>query len=347
MTIDLIVSTYKPDKIYLELIDKMLGQTVTINKVIVMNVEQKFYDRLMYSSKLSDIYKGLEVHHIAKRESDLGKNRNVGVSYSDADYVLMMNQDAVPAGAEVVEKLLKVLESDEKIAVAYARQVVPESMPEYFKYEMRYYYPEDSSVRSSKDLETMRWGAYVNSNVCALYRRKTFDELGGFLNHVIANEDILYGYKVISEGYKIAYVADAVVVNHKFYETDEWEKAAFDKAVSFAKHPEVFGVNEMKDEFKKLEKMISNHLKRNGYRSDYLTFRRISRLEKRGLARGLKYKKLASIDFPKYSLCPEYWRMDEILRDRSAVDVRSGYGRSAAELEMMQKPPVRQHKFDE
>lgn len=346
MTIDLIIPVYKPDKYFLEMIEGMTKQSVGINRIIVINTEQKYFDRLVYSTKLLDEHKSLEIRHISKKEYDCGKTRNSGVKLSDADFFIMMSPKAVPVGKEVISKLAKAFE-DESVAVAFARPVAVDSASEAEKYVRRYYFPEDSAVHSSKDVDSLGWTAYMNTNICAMYRRTVFDELDGFLNHVIANEDIIYAAKAVNAGYKISYVADAVVVYTDSPDEKESMKQAFDFGVSVVKNPEVFDPDVIKETAKRLDKLILNHLRRNGFRSEVFEYRRLSAARKKGFGKGIKYKKLTDFDIQKYTGNPEYWRMDEILRDRKSIDSHAGYGRSEAEREMISTPPVRKNKNTE
>lgn len=347
MTIDLIIPVYQPDKRFLEMVDIMTSQTLPINKIIIMNVEQKYFDRLVYSTKFMDQHRNLEVRHSSKKEFDHGKIRNAGVKLSDADYFIIMNQNTLPSGHEVVQKLYDAMKKDPTVAVSFARHISMESSHEYEKFVRRFYYPEDSSVHGLKDADTLGWRAFMNSNICAMYDRKIFEELGGFLNHVIANEDILFASKALHEGYKVAYVADAVTLMTEDFSEKEQEKLAFDTAVSMMKHPETFNIEEVKDEHKKVDKLVLNHLRRNGHRSEVIEYKRLARAKKRGFARGLKYKKISLYDTPRFSANPEYWRFDEILRDRNSIDVHSGYGRSEEEMNMLKNPPVRAKKREE
>lgn len=339
MTIDLILPIYKPEKNFLTLVDEMASQSLPINRIIIVNTEQKFFDRLIYATKFLDKHKNVEIRHISKREFDHGKTRNAAVKLSNADYFIMMSQNSMPVGKEIVQKLLKAFESDESVAVSYARQVAVESAHEYEKYVRRFYFPEDSVVRSLKDVDTIGWSAYMCSDSCAMYKRSVFDELGGFMNHVIINEDIFFASKAINSGYKVAYVADAVCVYTGENDEKESAKKAFDLAVSVVKHPEIFNANDFKVSLKKMEKMIINHLKR-GHRGEIMSFRRLACAKRRGFKKGLKYAKFPRTDIGRFSNNPEYWRADEILRDRNAVDVHAGYGRSAEELKMLSDSPV-------
>jgi len=341
MTVDLIIPVYKPDNSFFTLLDQMLGQNVPLNKIIIMNVEQKFFDRLMYSSKLSGEQKHLEIHHISKREFDHGKTRNQAAKLSDADYIMFMDQYSMPINYDLISNLLKPFEKDENIAVSYARQVPREASPEYVKFIMRYFFSPDSKVKSIKDLENMGWSTYMCSNSCAIYRRSVFEKLGGFLNHAVMGEDVLFASKAINEGYKISYTADAVVVNDYSGYEKECEKKFFDVAVSMAKHPETYDVQGVKTEFRKLEKLTINYLKHSGNRGELLEFRHLGKLAKKGLKKGLSYKKYTYSERARMSANPDYWRIDELLRDRSGVDARSGYGRSDEEIKMLSKPPVK------
>lgn len=340
MKIDLIIPVYKPEKSFLDMVDEMAAQSLPLNRIIIINTEQKYFDRLIYTSRFLDKHKNLDIHHISKREFDYGKTRNNAVKLSDADYFIMMTQDAMPVGKEIISKLLKPFENDPLMAVTYARQVSVESAHEFEKFIRKTYFPENSEIHSDKDSAISKKQLYMNSNVCAMYRRDLFVQLGGFLNHVIMGEDVLFASKVINEGYKVGYVADAVIVHTREADEKLYLHKAFDFGVSVAKHPEVYDAFEEKEEMKQLEKRIMAHLRRNGTSSETLLFSRLSRAKRKGFAKGLKYKRLSRNDIMKYSANSEYWRMDEILRDRKSVDVHSGYGRSAAEVEMVSTPPV-------
>ncbi|MCR5279655.1 MAG: glycosyltransferase family 2 protein, partial [Lachnospiraceae bacterium] len=94
MTVDLIISTYKPDDGFVRLVDAMAAQTVAPGKIIIINKEEKYFDRLLFNGRFMDNHKNIEVHHISTNEFDCGKSLNQAIKYSEADYVLLMKQDA-------------------------------------------------------------------------------------------------------------------------------------------------------------------------------------------------------------------------------------------------------------
>ncbi|MDE6607696.1 MAG: glycosyltransferase family 2 protein, partial [Lachnospiraceae bacterium] len=77
--IDVVVPTYKPDQKFLTLIERLEGQTVKPDRIIVMNTEQKYYARVSYGSHFQDKYKNVEVCHISNREFDLGSTRHMAM----------------------------------------------------------------------------------------------------------------------------------------------------------------------------------------------------------------------------------------------------------------------------
>ena len=199
---DIIIPVYKPDNTFLELIRKLEQQSVSVNRIIVMNTEQKYFDRLIYGTSFQKDHHNVLVRHLSRREFDHGRTRNRGVQYSDAEYFIMMTQDAVPADAHLIEELLGQLRR-EKVAVAYARQIAPEGSSEIEKYTRSFNYPEQSMIKTQADLERLGLKTFFCSNVCAAYSRRIFDELGGFVKHTIFNEDMIYAARAVEAGRRV------------------------------------------------------------------------------------------------------------------------------------------------
>ena len=117
-TIDVIIPTYHPGNEFSKLIDRLMKQTCPIHQIIIMNTEEAFWD-----SKWNEDYPFLEVHHIQKSEFDHGGTRKKAAEISEADIMIFMTQDALPADRNLVQNLTDALLADEQIGAAYARQV--------------------------------------------------------------------------------------------------------------------------------------------------------------------------------------------------------------------------------
>lgn len=262
-TVDIIIPVYKPDQKFLALIERLESQSVPVNRIIIMNTEQKYFDRLFYGVSYQKKYDNIIVKHLSKREFDHGKTRNRGVQQSKADYFIMMTQDAVPVDEYMVEELLKGLQHD-KAAVAYARQLAGEDSREAEKYTRDFNYPEQACVKTRDDLDRLGIKTFFCSNVCAAYDRKTFDALGGFAGHTIFNEDMIYAAKAVEAGYGIAYTPSARVVHSHNYNCREQFHRNFDLGVSQAQHPEVFAAYPSESEGIRLVKQTIRHLRAKG-----------------------------------------------------------------------------------
>lgn len=263
--VDIIIPVYKPDSKFLALIDMLERQSVPVSKIIVMNTEQKYFDRLTYGTPFQKNHHDIIVKHLSKREFDHGKTRNRGVQYSDTDYFVMMTQDAAPVDEYVLERLLEQLEK-KGVAVAYARQLASEGSREIEKYTRNFNYPEQSVIKSKADLDVLGIKTFFCSNVCAAYNRKIFDELGGFVKHTIFNEDMIYAARAVEAGYSIAYAAEAKVFHSHNYTNMEQFHRNFDLGVSQADHPEVFAAYPSESEGVRYVRQIIGHLRQCGKR---------------------------------------------------------------------------------
>lgn len=262
--IDIIIPVYKPDTMFLTLIERLERQNIAIGQIIVMNTEQKYFDRLLYGTSFQKEHRNLVVKHLSKREFDHGKTRNIAVQHSDADYFIMMTQDAVPADEHLVEELIRQVRQD-KVAVAYARQLAAETSSEIEKYARNFNYPDQEAVKTREDLGRLGIKTFFCSNVCAAYDRKIFDELGGFVKHTIFNEDMIYAAKAVEAGYGIAYAAKAKVFHSHDYTNMEQFHRNFDLGVSQAEHPEVFEAYSSESEGIRFVLQLVRHLREKGH----------------------------------------------------------------------------------
>ncbi len=264
MEIDVIIPLYKPDKTLFALIEMLNRQTVPVNRIILMNTEQKYFEQLMYGVRLKERYRNVEVVHLSQREFDHGGTRRQAVSKSKADVVVLMTQDAMPKDEMLLEKLTQHLtnEADNKIAAAYGRQLAKENSGVLERFSRMFNYPEQSRIKTQKDLPALGIKTYFCSNVCAAYRRDIYNELGGFVKHTIFNEDMIFAAGAIKAGYAISYEAEAQVYHSHDYTNSQQFKRNFDLGVSQAQFPEIFKDVPSESEGKKLVKEVTAHLRK-------------------------------------------------------------------------------------
>ncbi|MBQ9062362.1 MAG: glycosyltransferase family 2 protein [Eubacterium sp.] len=251
LKIDVLIPTHQPGRIFSELLKRLDAQSLRPAHVRVINTEEAYWDPQFEAD-----YPGLLVEHITKEEFDHGWTRHKMALASDADLLLYMTQDALPADRRLLEHLAEQFldgntaargsaedtAGDEplRIAAAYARQLPRLDCSTLEKYTRAFNYSRESRIKTKNDLTTLGIKTFFCSNVCAMYDREIYLELGGFPYHTIFNEDMIFARGLIDAGYGIAYAADARVVHSHNYTGKQQFHRNFDLAVSQAQYPEVF-----------------------------------------------------------------------------------------------------------
>ncbi len=309
-TVDVIIPVYKPGKTLKHLLKRLGEQTYPVRRIIVMNTDQSYWKEDDYTW-----ISNLEVHHVTKAEFDHGNTRNSGAGYSEADIMVFMTDDAVPADRHLVSALVKGLDQTgrqgEMVAMAYARQLPNPDCALAEQYTRSFNYPEQSRVKIKADLPELGIKTFFASNVCCAYDRKVFLEAGGFIKRTIFNEDMIYGGNAIRQrGQAIAYVADAKVYHSHNYGCIAQFKRNFDLAVSQADHPEVFeGIRSEREGIRLVKKtcmwlveqkktwLVPGVIVKSGFK--YM-----------GYLMGKRYKKLPDWLILTCTMNPMYWKSE-------------------------------------
>ena len=305
--VDIIIPVYRPTKRLFLLLDKLLEQTVPVNRIFLINTEQKYFDALIAGTNFWQKYKKVTVKHIAKREFDHGYTRRRAVKETESPYFVMMTDDAIPADSFLLERLLTPL-WEKKAQVSYARQLPTEDCGVIERYTREFNYPGQSCIKSVRDLETLGIKTFFASNVCAAYERVAYEKAGGFVKKTIFNEDMILARRLIDEGGRIAYVAEAQVVHSHNYSGIEQLKRNFDLGVSHAQFPEIFEGVKTESEGIRLVKKTCGYLFSIG--KPWLIVKLIwqSGCKYIGYFLGKRYQKLPASLVIRCSMNRDYWK---------------------------------------
>ncbi len=304
--VDVVIPVYRPDKKFDALIERLGTQIVPVGHIFLMQTlcgDEKLDNEL--TQKLLGL-PGAVVTTLPRTAFDHGGTRNKGASLSDAEFLLFMTQDAVPSDDKLIENLMKAME-DETVASAYARQLAGDDSDEIEEFSREFNYPEESRVKSKEDLEELGIKAFFCSNVCALYRHRAYDEIGGFVRHTIFNEDSIMAANTIDAGYKIAYVAEATVVHSHRYTYRQQFSRNFDLAVSQQQYSKIFSRVSSESEGIRLVKDTMLHLIKNDqwYMIPDLVCR--SGFKYAGYLCGKNYRRLPRDVVKMMSMNKSYW----------------------------------------
>lgn len=308
-SIDIIIPVYKPDNKFLLLIERLTKQTVKPRHILLLHTiepdapeDGRIKDALNFTSSACPI----ACIDIQKKEFDHGGTRNYGASLSQADIIMFMTQDAVPADRYLIKNMTEPFDSPQ-IAAAYARQLPNQKAGIIEQYTRKFNYPEESREKSLKDLSELGIKTYFCSNVCAAYRRSVYQELGGFVTKTIFNEDMIMAAGIIQAGHSIMYAADARVVHSHEYSYREQFKRNFDLAVSQRQHRDIFENMKSETEGIRLVTDTLDYLVRN---KQYLMIPDLflqSAFKYLGYKAGSHYKSFSKEWVRRLSMNPSYW----------------------------------------
>ena len=304
-TADVLIPVYHPGKELDQLLTLLEEQDYPIGRIILMNTEEAYFP-----GGLLKTHPKAEVHHVTKAEFDHGGTRDKGLRMSEADVVICMTQDAVPADSHMAGALVRAFD-DPEVWAAYGRQLPKENCREVEKYTRSFNYPEQSRTKGKEDLPILGIKTFFCSNVCAAWRRDKYLELGGFAKRTIFNEDMIYAGTVVKAGGKIAYCADAKVIHSHNYSAVEQFRRNFDLAVSQTMHPEIFGDIRSESEGIRLVKRSLAYCLKIG--KPWLMIQVVTQSAGKllGYKLGQRYKRLPRKVILACTMNREFWRKEE------------------------------------
>lgn len=307
-TVDVIIPTYKPDYSLLTLIDDLEKQSLRPSHIIIMNTEEKYWNKLLEETKENPLekYDNIIVKHVTKAEFDHGETRNQGVALSDSDFFLMMTQDAFPRDKMLISNLAKALDRD--VAAAYARQYPKSDCNLAERYSRKFNYPNEPMRKTQEDVDKLGIKTYFCSNVCAMYRRDVYNVIGGFTHRTIFNEDMVFAGNACQRGYAIMYVPEAGVIHSHNYTCMQQFHRNFDLGVSQTDHPEIFGRIKSETEGKKMVRQTIDHFRHIGKAHLIPGYILMCGFRWMGYKLGRNYKKLPMGVVKVCSLNKEYWK---------------------------------------
>ncbi len=299
-TIDIIIPAYKPGKEFSELIRRLMKQTAPPQNIFILQTMAEGVPLLQPQDEKIHIYP------IQKEEFDHGKTRAYGAELSKADYILFMTQDAMPADNRLLEHLKKGFET-ERTGITYARQLAGKDADILEKMARLHNYPEKSLFKTKEDLERLGIQTYFCSDVCAMYDRRLYEELGGFSYPTIFNEDMIMASKVIQAGYGVYYAAEACVIHSHSYTCRQQFKRNFDLGVSQKQYSEIFeAVSSEKEGAGFAKKTIAALCKKGRFwKAVYFAWQCGFRLS--GYRMGLHYDKLPRCLLLRCTMSPSYF----------------------------------------
>ena len=174
---------------------------------------------------------GFEVVSIRRADFNHGGTRQMAAERLDhAEILVYLTQDAVMANPDALQVLLAAFD-DSLVGVAYGRQLPRSGAGAIEAHARNFNYSQISEVRSLSSRDRIGIKAAFLSNSFAAYRRSTLLKVGGFPRNALFGEDTVTAAKMLLEGHKIAYVAEACVYHSHGYTWAQEFRRYFDIGV--------------------------------------------------------------------------------------------------------------------
>lgn len=309
--ISVVIPVCSPKKELTVIIDRLLKQDKKPEEIILINSKRCFDGSEIILEEIEERfgqnYDKIKVIEIDRTEFDHGATRDMGVNEAKGEYVLLMTQDAVPKDRYLISNMLKHFE-DNKAAVVYAKQLPKKNAGIIEQYTRSFNYGNEDIVKTSKDLETMGIKAVFSSDVCAMYDKEKYLELGGFPSRTIFNEDGIFAYKALTGGYKVIYASKAKVYHSHDYKITEDFKRNFDLGVSQRQYKYIYESLSSENEGIRLVKSTASHLLDTGNIQLIPSLILHSAGKYAGYQAGKHYNRLPKKILEKCSMNKNYWK---------------------------------------
>ena len=229
MKLQIIIPIYRPDDKFLRLLSMIKQQSIWDIPVLLIDSGKG----IPYADVINDM--NVEVRTIDSRGFNHGGTRQWGIDQCpEADIYVFLTQDAIPADAYAIENLVAAFD-DEQVGCAYGRQLPHEGAGVFGRIARAFNYPPESHIYGLEDRKQHGIKTAFISNSFAAYRKEAMHSVGGFPKDTILSEDMYVAAKMLLAGWRVAYVADAMVYHSHDYTMLQEFRRYFDIGVFHAR----------------------------------------------------------------------------------------------------------------
>ena len=310
LKLSVIIPTLNAEEYLPDLLERLSSQTVSDKEIIIIDSESD--DRTVEIASSFNV----RVQSIPRKDFNHGGSRNMAARTALGDFLVFLTQDVLPVDDFLLGNLLSPLKKDSEIAMSYGRQVAYEGSRAIEKFIRGFNYPEKSRTRDKKDIENLGVKTFFCSNACALYRKETFWELGGFSDDTIMNEDMEFVYRAVVSGHRVHYAADAQVLHSHDYTLLEQFRRYVDIGVFFANNKKLSSCVRNESEGMQYILQASRYLMKSKEYKElvYLCLDSFARFL--GYRLGLHHMMFSPKVMRRISMNKNYWNVEETIIQR-------------------------------
>ena len=228
MNCGLIIPTLNAGKNFQKLLEQINRQDLSCEKLIVDSESDDG------TAELAKNF-GFEVLKVARKNFHHGATRQFALEYllkkSSIDVAIFLTQDVFLRDEKTLSNLVKIFSEDKNVGLTYGRQLPHSNATDEAKILREFNYPAESQMKTFDDRKILVLKVATASNSFAAYRVEFLQKVGGFPAQVILSEDMFVAAKMLLEGYKVFYNADAQVFHSHNYNFVQEFKRYFDIGV--------------------------------------------------------------------------------------------------------------------
>ena len=178
---------------------------------------------------------GARVEVIEPSQFNHGGTRRWASQQVEAQALIYLTQDAIPANPESFARLVANLQAEPDIGVAYGRQLPHPDAGLLGAQSRRFNYPPQARTKRLADAAELGIKTCFSSDSFSAYRREALAAVGGFPEDVIGSEDAHVAARMLLAGYAVRYAADAEVQHSHDYRVLEEFRRYFDIGVFYGR----------------------------------------------------------------------------------------------------------------
>lgn len=253
--------------------------------------------------------KGAKVISVKRSNFDHGGTRNIAWRAAKGDIICFMTQDAIPADENYLYMLTRNLLDPNfpELKMVSGRQIADETANPVEYLTREFNYPEGAFFRTKEDIPRLGIKAYFFSDACSAYKRTILEEMGGFEEPILTNEDMLMAARVINKGYTIGYEGMAMVFHCHNFKLRYHYARNFDVAAFLKMYESEIQSGGTTGEGKRMVKFIALNLLKHGYLISFFRLINESAAKYLGNRAGSKYERMDMEKILKKTTNKGYW----------------------------------------
>lgn len=213
--ISVVIPTKNGGELFRELLKKLFSQKASFEYEVLIVDSGSTDDTLEHARNY-----GARTLSIEPNDFNHGATRNLGISKTTSDFVVLMTQDAIPANECLLEEIIKPFLLDNNIAGVYARQsprpdadvLTKRNLNEWLTARTKGQQRRITDRKAYDMLQPIDRYKFCNfDNVCSAIRRSAWTKIP--FSTISFGEDIEWSKRALESGWTIAYTPAAHVVH--------------------------------------------------------------------------------------------------------------------------------------